>query len=245
MIDQTINPNEIAPLPAPSKLLRLWNRGDVWRIFGLFFLLWIVTNIVVAAITIANGGDITIAATIANTLMMTLTLAGSVFFINWRRPKHTFSTLGFSSTTRNWLLVAAGFGALLPFRALPLQALLTQFPALNFGLDALMEMLVFESLSEQIIAGIAVALFAPVYEEVFFRGYVQNAMAGRWGRWVGIIGSGLFFGLFHLIPLQAISAIPLGLLCAWVYDRTGSLWPAILLHAVNNFLAVAILPLFM
>lgn len=245
MIDQTLNTNEPLPQPSHTGLPRLWNRSDVWRIFGLFFLLYIVTNVVIAVITIVNDGQITIAATIANTLMMTLTLIGSVLIVNRSRPKHSLTTLGFQPTSRKWLGVASALGAILVLRSFLIEPLLARYPALNAGLDALMEMLVFDTVVEQVIVAIAASLIVPIYEEFFFRSYVQNALAGRWGRWGGIIISGLLFGLFHLIPLQAISAIPLGLACAWIYDRTGSLWPAILLHAVNNFLAVAILPLFM
>ena len=243
MIEQPL-PVTTGGMPETHPMTILWNRGDVWRIFGLFFAFFIVTNIIGGVYSVL-AGEIGVGFTAFNTLMMTLTLAGSMLIVNRFRPKHTRFELGFKPVSRKWLGISAVLGGLLVLRSFLLEPLLEAYPALNAGLDVLMEMLSFDSAWETVIVAILVSFIVPFYEELFFRGYVQNAMAGRWGRWVGIIGSGLAFGLFHLIPLQAIAATTLGIVAAWLYDRTGSLWPAIVLHMVNNFVAAAILPLFM
>ena len=225
----------------------LWNRGDVWRIFGLFFGFFIATNIV-GGVYVFVVGEIGVAFTALNTLFMTLTLAGSVLIVNRFRPKHSLFDLGFKPISRKWVGISVLLGIVIFMRTLLgvlLEPLLEAYPGLTAGVDALVEMLSFSTAWETAIVAILVSFVVPVYEELFFRGYVQNAMAGRWGRWAGIIGSGLAFGLFHMIPLQVIAATPLGILAAWLYDRTGSLWPAIILHMVNNFIAAAITPLFM
>ena len=234
-------PTDVSPFESPTPL---WNRGDVWRIFGLFVFGYIVVNIAVGVVVFINDGDITIGATVANVLGMTIALAGSVLLINRFRPKHSLTKLGFQSTTTNWLAISAALGVLVFLRIFPIQALAEAVPALTVGLESLMEMLVFDTVLETVTVALLTSFIVPFYEEFFFRSYVQNALSGRFGRWGGIIGSGLLFGLFHIFPLQAISAVPLGILAAWLYDRTGSLWPAIILHIVNNFIATGIMPFF-
>ena len=52
--------------------------------------------------------------------------------------------------------------------------------------------------------------------------------------------SALVFSVFHLIPIQAIMVFPLGVLNAWMYERSRSLWPPIVLHITNNLFALLI-----
>ncbi|HLK55563.1 MAG TPA: CPBP family glutamic-type intramembrane protease [Chthonomonadaceae bacterium] len=78
------------------------------------------------------------------------------------------------------------------------------------------------------------AVAAPIGEEVFFRGFLYNALKRRWGVPVGIIVSGLTFALIHFGPLAIIVIFPMGILLAYVYERTNSLWVTILMHMLNN-----------
>jgi membrane protease YdiL (CAAX protease family) len=82
-------------------------------------------------------------------------------------------------------------------------------------------------------------------EEFFFRGYLQETVGGRrWGAqgWGILTRKNLFaallFGLAHLVgqPLVAIPGQVLGgLALGWLVERSrGSIWPAVLLHAVSN-----------
>jgi membrane protease YdiL (CAAX protease family) len=83
-----------------------------------------------------------------------------------------------------------------------------------------------------------VGLVAPVVEELFFRGYIQTRLVRRWGRWAGICVTSLLFGLSHLDPLQSTCAVTIALFLGWIVERTGSVWPTILLHCLNNTLSV-------
>jgi hypothetical protein len=57
---------------------------------------------------------------------------------------------------------------------------------------------------------------------------------------MAILMSALVFAAFHVIPIQAIMAFPLGLLNAWMFERSRSLWPAIVLHITNNLFALVL-----
>ena len=71
---------------------------------------------------------------------------------------------------------------------------------------------------------LAIAIIGPVLEELLFRG--------------GILISALLFGVFHINPAQILPAFLIGILLAWTYYKTGSLIPCILMHILNNSLAV-------
>lgn len=78
------------------------------------------------------------------------------------------------------------------------------------------------------------AVAAPIGEEVFFRGFLYNALKHRFSVKVGIVVSGLLFALVHISPLALLIIFPMGMLLAYVYEKTGSLWVTITMHIINN-----------
>jgi membrane protease YdiL (CAAX protease family) len=77
-------------------------------------------------------------------------------------------------------------------------------------------------------------ILAPFGEEVFFRGFMFNAIKHRFGLWAGVIISGILFALVHGGPLLILAIIPFGMLLALAYHKTGSLWVPIIMHITNN-----------
>lgn len=75
---------------------------------------------------------------------------------------------------------------------------------------------------------------APLTEEAFFRGLVLRGFLKRFGERRAIVLSSVLFALVHLNPYQFVGAFVLGCLAAWVRIRSGSLWPPIVVHALNN-----------
>jgi membrane protease YdiL (CAAX protease family) len=98
-----------------------------------------------------------------------------------------------------------------------------------------------ESTSLAIITGIFVIAVAPLVEEFFFRGFLYQAFRNRIGVWAAAGASGLIFGAIHFKPEFLIPLASLGFLLAWLFQKTGSLWPCIAVHAINNTLAFAVL----
>jgi membrane protease YdiL (CAAX protease family) len=91
-----------------------------------------------------------------------------------------------------------------------------------------------------VITGIFVVAVAPVVEEFFFRGFLYQALRTRLGVWGGAVTSGLIFGAIHFKPEFLVPLAVLGTVLALVFQKTGSLWPCILIHAANNALAFAV-----
>jgi membrane protease YdiL (CAAX protease family) len=98
----------------------------------------------------------------------------------------------------------------------------------------------FGSLPAQILL---IVIAAPLAEEICFRGFLFGGLRKRMPMIPAALAGGLFFGLLHFST--GWSAVPLlvvlGAMFAVVYEKTGSLWPPIILHAVNNGLALAVL----
>ncbi len=85
------------------------------------------------------------------------------------------------------------------------------------------------------------AVAAPIGEEVFFRGFLYNTLKQRYTMVVGIVFSALAWALIHLSPLNVLIIFPMGMILAYVYERTRSLWVTIIMHAVNNGVVFALL----
>ena len=90
-------------------------------------------------------------------------------------------------------------------------------------------------------AGLLFVVIAPIGEEVFFRGFLYRALRGSLPVWPAALVAGGIFGLIHVF--SGVDAVPvlgaLGVAFCLVYERTGSIYPCIALHAINNTFAYA------
>jgi membrane protease YdiL (CAAX protease family) len=86
-----------------------------------------------------------------------------------------------------------------------------------------------------------VTVCAPLAEEIFFRGYFYGALR-RLGVWPAAALTGLTFGLVHVFGSPIAFIVPLALLgmgLALLREKTGSLYPGIALHCINNSVAMS------
>lgn len=86
--------------------------------------------------------------------------------------------------------------------------------------------------------GILLVLVVPVGEEVFFRGIVYGGLRTRWGVGAAAVASAAFFAVVHFQLVHGLPIFVLGLLLAYLYERTRSLMPAVVTHALNNAVAL-------
>lgn len=84
-----------------------------------------------------------------------------------------------------------------------------------------------------VLTFVFLAVLTPVGEELFFRGVITNALL-RHGPVIGVLASSVVFALFHGINLALPSALVVGIIAAELMRRSGSIWPAVLVHTVNN-----------
>jgi sodium transport system permease protein len=135
-----------------------------------------------------------------------------------------------------WTLLAAPGATLVAIGAAQLQGLLVEVPE---SYRKLMETLFRTEAGGNLALSLLVfALLPAVCEEILFRGFVLRGLRSRLGWGSAIFWTGILFGAFHFDLYRLFPTTVLGWVLGGVAWATGSLWPCMLLHAVNNALAV-------
>jgi len=97
-----------------------------------------------------------------------------------------------------------------------------------------------QSTLERVVFVSGISLAAPVCEEFFFRGVVQRGLMSKLSPPVAIVVTAVLFSGFHLDPVGFAARLELGVLFGLLAWRSGSLWPGIAAHAVNNAVATVL-----
>lgn len=167
---------------------------------------------------------------------LTVVGVGSIWLVVIVLGKRSWRELGFRPLVQKWLNISIWLAAILVVVRVVIGAFLAlRFPSLTEGVEDLLftpdnDMLT--NLEMLVLIGVLV----PVWEELFFRGFLYKWFRNYWGVWPSIVLSALLFGVFHIIPLQILLAAIMGVALAWIYERSNTLWAPILMHAVNNLI---------
>lgn len=145
----------------------------------------------------------------------------------------TWDALGFRGRWPDDLRLAAAALGLLVAPLLGLAGLLDQLEPYRHPLvDLLAERR--DPIALAVVVGSAVVA-APVAEEFFFRRVLQGWLEKVWGPWLAILTSAVLFGLAHLgHGLGWIPLVGFGVVAGVLTRQTGSILPAIVLHALFN-----------
>lgn len=149
--------------------------------------------------------------------------------------------LGFTPPSGGYVAIGTALGILAPV----LGGLLTQFLAGDHDVSQAVT-----DIADRAHIGMRVALLpvvvlvGPLVEEVLFRGALLSVLRTRLGDGWAIAVSAIVFGAVHLPDLGWLwYAVPnlvlVGVFCAWLRVRSGSIWPGFIAHAANNALATA------
>ena len=91
-----------------------------------------------------------------------------------------------------------------------------------------------------LVTYVVVVLWIPLTEEIFFRGYVFPGLKGALGAVPAGIAAAVLFALAHGDPAVLAPIFFTGLVLAWLYHRTGSIWSSFAAHALQNLLALSV-----
>lgn len=95
------------------------------------------------------------------------------------------------------------------------------------------------SVGEIVWLGVLVCVLVPVGEEIFFRGFLYGALRARLRLPFAVGLSALIFAGVHLPAIFTFLPIfVLGVVLAILYERTGTVLPGIVVHAINNAIAI-------
>ena len=202
----------------------------------------IIYTIVFAALQVVVS---TVAQLVWTLLLGNSGIMGTEFMIGTLMVSNVLGLIVFLVTkwaevSRNWIrkrpwmvlfwAALASVGCIVP--SMWLQEVMPELP--NLAQEGL------EELMGNRLGYIVVGLLAPLVEEVVFRGAILRVLL-KWNQnhWLCIAISAALFGLSHFNPAQTPHAFLAGLLLGWMYYRTGSIVPGVVVHWVNNSVAYA------
>lgn len=218
--------------------------------------LWDVTGATVLFLPIGVAGSLGLGLTLAWTglvadktlaivlgsVLLPAALLAAAWVFGARRHKVSVNLLGFRATAMpslTWLpLVALSIGlSITAVYALLVDALGIDILVPDQGLEEISALDGFAKLPTFSIVG----LLAPFAEEVFFRGFLLAALVPVLGGLRGAAVSSAVFSVAHLNVGTLFPIFVMGMLLAWLYLRTGSIWPPFVAHAAQNILALIFL----
>ncbi|TGY90338.1 CPBP family intramembrane metalloprotease [Marinicauda algicola] len=214
--------------------------GVILTAFGLYAVLSIVHMRTVAATIgmeayLGDGERLPASLLLVSQASKAAALLAAIWLWLARRPSIGWASLGLRPAPPLWLVAGSAIGlAFVPAGLLIVKAVIAVMPAWAGFTGAAFAFADPASLwvsAAYLLMTIAITPFA---EEVFFRGFLFQWMTGHRPVWLAALMSSAMFGAMHILPPQAINAALLALVLVWLLRASGSLWPGILAHAVNN-----------
>jgi len=194
----------------------------------------IVLSIPVAVIGHEADGDLTTfgnvgvqLATVLGFLLVPMAIAAQRGAATMREILQRLGVRGFAPSALKWMGAAIGAYLLFAFA----YSLLIVEPKQEDIAEG------FGALPVQILL---IAIAAPVSEEICFRGMLFGGLRERLPRYGAALLAGLIFGGLH--ALTGVTAVPpliaFGFVLCLLYEKTGSIVPGIILHMLNNSVAL-------
>lgn len=116
---------------------------------------------------------------------------------------------------------------------------------LPFAADQVADIYGMKAQMNSLIIGALLFFIVGPAEELFWRGFLQDRFAARWGDNTGWIAGGLVYAAVHIWAwsfMLFMAALICGLFWGWMYKHYRSLWPGIISHAVWDLFIFIIVP---
>ena len=221
-----------------------WKQKDTWT--GKEFTLLLLLEFIFVIVVVKYGVQSLYLSLFSNTLYsgtltgltIAIVLMTGLYFIALRPKNLSWKEVGVRSfSTKYWLKI--------PIWLLITIILSVAVVLLTSLLGNSVDNSKTESLQQNInlftilIGIISAGVVSPVYEEIFYRGFIYRWLRVRLGINWGIVISSLLFTIAHFPTLNAMPVNFInGVMFAWVYEKTGSVIPGMIVHGVFNTIAV-------
>jgi uncharacterized protein len=212
------------PTPATPVYSVPWRFIDNWIGVGLLVLIDVGIFIIMLL-----GFRTELAQSAAIVLLELAYLLPVVLILAWRHVhwKH----LGFGKF--EWKTLGLGCGLLIgAYAIIIVHNGLLYFLGVDTQGEAIMKM--FAELDTPVWFIVVGAVIAPLVEEVFFRGFLFQGLRQRYGWITAMLLSSAIFAAAHLDLVALVPTFILGNVLAYVYHRSNSVWPGIILHFLVN-----------
>ncbi len=224
-----------------------------WEAILIFVLTWLgVPLIILSAFRFAAPYDVNIQSFINGVATNNITasfqltvldaLAGlGLIWLVLRKYKAGWSTLGLRkfNIVKAALLIGAVFVAFFALAWLAMIVVQILVPSFNPNQAQVNEFTTAVTGNAKLISFFALVVIPPIVEEILFRGFMFPAFSGKVGMLFGALFSSLLFGFAHLQANVGVYTVVLGLLLCFMYKKTNSIIPGMLLHMLNNYVAYA------
>ncbi len=139
-------------------------------------------------------------------------------------------------TIRDAVLIGVGVSVLMD----ELDRLVAMVFPLPENIAQAMGVLTFNTPTEALLVVGGAVIMAPIVEEIVFRGFFQRQLElGYRDITKAILFSSGLFMVLHFNPWWSLQIYMLGIVLGFLAWRCGSIWPSVVVHGINNGLAVA------
>ena len=167
-----------------------------------------------------------------------LVLVAMVWYFSVRKYRAGWHTLGFRVPESLWSFALAAYVLLVSLSLFAAYKLATDHLPVSWLRPGDVPPEIFGHGIERVVNGFAVVVAAPVAEELFFRGFMLGGLVAAIGDLRAIVVSSALFAAMHASVGTFIPLFMAGMLLAWLYLRTRSIWPPIAAHSTQNALAM-------
>lgn len=218
-----------------------WGLVDVCKIVVVFFffgyLLAFSESMIHRAFAVKPNDDRL--ATVLHATIMDIIGISIVLYFVIKKFKSGLACLGisFKNILRDIKIGITGYIAALPILAMILVLVLTVIQLTKYDQQAssALEILYEDSRPKLLfILTVLVTVLGPVAEELFFRGFAYPAVRKRFGVKNAVIFISVVFATLHMNVVGFFPILALGILLAYLYEKTGSLMPSITVHIIHN-----------
>jgi len=237
-----IGPRPALPLPATRRPAALWKARDAFAILGaglLFLLASLIVTLGLFQLQAADTQDTDTKDTISAVVSLAffLFLLWLIHMLIVKRYHCTWRMLGLRSVGWQWVAVVPLIFAFLTFLWTIMYRVMValfgptvQWPkvlsatTINSAHQPVLEVLI-------ILTGV---VLTPLAEELLFRGVLYQAFRRTMPVGVAALAASLIFAGMHFTLALFIPFAVMGYVLAWLFERSGSLIPGMLVHACNN-----------
>lgn len=242
-ISPAVEAGTLVPPPIQDSREPFWGYFDLALVLGLLLASIVLITLGAAAAVVIRPGlkndptPLLLPSNVAIYLLLYLVFR-IVFAARYGQP--VFASLGWRHTKPAMLGIAALIGAPLAF-AVDGVAYLLHTPKINTPIDELTR-----SPLMLVLFGIMAVTIAPIFEELFFRGFLQPLFARTFGVVAGIVITAVLFGALHAFQYQfvwqyVVAVSLVGIALGTIRARTNSIIPSTIMHGCYNAMFIVAL----
>lgn len=218
----------------------LWTIGDVIRVIIIFlasgYAFVILQSFFSRVIPAFNNENFRM---IFNTAVMNVVGISVILYFIVKKYHQDIKEAGLTlkKFSTGVFYAITGYMALLPILViiLVITFFVTRFLEYKPPVQPIVEVFIKEKGTSMLwFSAVFAAVFGPIAEEIFFRGFMYNAVKKKTGIFWAVIITSAIFSLLHAHIVGFFPIFALGVLLAYLYEKTGSLVPSMAVHITHN-----------